>query len=110
MGQHHSCGGYTQQMDASAGKSGEQVHDVVVVDEGVRHLDERSHYLRFSGHVCSSPEHRAPDGQLRPITLAMVALGFGPAPAEPCRGYPSLSLRAMTSCATSASRRSLLKA
>ena len=40
MGQHHACGGHAEQVDASPGESGQQVDDVVVVDERVRHLDE----------------------------------------------------------------------
>jgi len=39
-GQHHSGGGDAEQADASVGESGQQVNDVVVVDEGVSHLDE----------------------------------------------------------------------
>ena len=38
--QHHPCGGDAEQTDAPVRQPGQQVHDVVVVDQGVGHLDQ----------------------------------------------------------------------
>ena len=50
-GQHHSGGGHAKQVHAPARKPRQQVDDVVVIDEGVGHLDQRSDHVGFSGHL-----------------------------------------------------------
>jgi hypothetical protein len=116
-GQHHSGGGDAEQVHAPVRQTGQQVDDVVVVDEGVGHLDQRPDHVGFAGHPSSPPECERPGGRSRPVGVYPARGrsiyrdgGLSRASAPESGVHCSRSRWAMTSSATSASRRSLLKA